>query len=52
MRRSKGCLGRTDPNGGGADLAIETFGCRIDNDTQDSHNYNEQIHSFFELRIG
>lgn len=51
MRRSKGCLGRIDLNEKIADLPIETFWCRIDNDTQDSHNYNEQIHSFFELHI-
>ena len=51
MRRSKGCLGRIDLNEKTADLPLETFWCRIDNDTQDSHNYNEQMHSFFELHI-
>ena len=40
MRRSKGCLGRIDLNESMADLPIETIWCRIDNDTQDSHNYN------------
>ena len=51
MRRSKGCLGRIDLNESMADLPLETIWCRIDNDTQDSHNYNEQMHSFFELHI-
>ena len=51
MRRSRGGLGKIDLNVDSLPLPIETHWCRIVDDTPDSHNYNNQKHSFFELHI-